>query len=122
MKKNSFVVVFLVALFLVAGAAIVQAADKVDLTGTWSLSVITPQGPGSPYFILKQEGNKLTGTYKGFFGEAPVTGTVKGKDFEMKYTLAGVTTVYKGKVDGKKMSGDIDFGGKETGMFTGKKE
>ena len=96
------------------------AAPAVDMTGNWNLSVITPQGPGSPDFTLKQEGNKLTGTYKGFFGEAPVTGTVKGKGFEMKYTLAGVTTVYKGKVDGKKMSGNIDFGGKETGMFTGK--
>ncbi|OGP67494.1 MAG: hypothetical protein A2W27_11785 [Deltaproteobacteria bacterium RBG_16_44_11] len=122
MKKSNFIVMFLIALFLVAGAAIVQAADKMDLTGKWNLSVTTPSGPGAPVFTLKQDGNKLTGTYKGYFGEAPVTGTVKGNSFEMKYTMTGVTTVYKGKVDGKKMSGNIDFGGKGTGTFTGNKE
>ena len=121
MKKSNFIVMFLIALFLVAGVAIVQAADKVDLTGTWNLAVQTPSGSGNPVFVLKQDGNKLTGTYKGYFGDAPVTGTVKGSDFEMKYTLGGVTTVYKGKGDGKKMSGTIDFGGQGSGSFTGTK-
>ncbi len=105
-------------------AAVIQAAEKekVDMTGTWNLSVITPRGPGSPDFILKQEGNKLTGDYSGRFGQASVTGAVKGRNFEMKFTLGGMTTVYKGKVDGKKMSGDVDFAGQETGTFTGEKK
>jgi hypothetical protein len=96
--------------------------EKVDMTGTWNLSVITPRGPGSPDFYLKQEGNKLTGDYSGLFGVAPVTGAVQGKNFEMKYKMGGRIDVYKGKVDGKKMSGDIDFGGEETGTFTGEKK
>jgi hypothetical protein len=107
-----------------AVAAVIPAAEKekVDMTGTWNLSVITPRGPGSPDFILKQEGNKLTGDYSGRFGQASVTGAVQGRNFEMKFTLGGMTTVYKGKVDGKKMSGDIDFAGQETGTFTGEKK
>jgi hypothetical protein len=40
----------------------------------------------------------------------------------MKYTMGGVTTVYKGKVDGNKMSGDVDFGGQVSGTFTGEKK
>ena len=107
-----------------AVAAVIPAAEKekVDMTGTWNLSVITPRGPGSPDFILKQEGNKLTGDYSGRFGQASVTGAVQGRNFEMKFTLGGMITVYKGKVDGKKMSGDIDFAGQETGTFTGEKK
>jgi branched-chain amino acid transport system substrate-binding protein len=107
-----------------AVAAVIPAAekDKVDMTGTWNLTVITPRGPGSPDFVLKQEGNKLTGEYQGTFGQAPVTGAVQGKNFEMKYKLGGRTDVYKGKVDGNQMSGNIDFGGVETGTFSGKKK
>jgi hypothetical protein len=123
MKKSSFMVMFIIGLFLVAGAAVVQAADKVDLTGTWNLDVKLDSGDtGSPIFTLKQNGDKLTGTYKGYFGEAPVTGSVKGNEFEMKYTLGGVTVVYKGKSDGNKMSGTIDYQGQGGGKFTGKKE
>ena len=105
-------------------AAVTQAAEKekVDMTGTWNLSVITPRGPGSPDFYLKQEGNKLTGDYSGTFGVAPVTGAVQGKNFEMKVKMGGRTIVYKGKVDGNQMSGNIDFAGEETGTFTGKKK
>jgi len=106
-----------------AVAPVIPAAEKgkVDMTGIWNLSVITPRGPGHPVFTLKQEGNKLTGDYSGAFGEAPVTGAVQGRNFEMKYTMGGVITVYKGKVDGNKMSGDIDFGGQMTGTFSGEK-
>jgi hypothetical protein len=106
-----------------AVAPVIQAAEKgkVDMTGIWNLSVITPRGPGHPVFTLKQEGNKLTGDYSGTFGEASVTGAVQGRNFEMKYTMGGVTTVYKGKVDGNKMSGDVDFGGQVSGTFTGEK-
>ncbi len=105
-------------------AAVIQAAEKekVDMTGTWNLSVITPRGPGRPDFTLKQEGSKLTGNYSGTFGEAPVTGAVQGRNFEMKYKMGGRTDVYKGKVDGNQMSGNIDFGGLETGTFTGEKK
>jgi hypothetical protein len=40
----------------------------------------------------------------------------------MKYTLSGQTTVYKGKSDGKRMSGKIDFAGQGEGTFTGIKQ
>jgi branched-chain amino acid transport system substrate-binding protein len=100
-----------------------KPAVAVDMTGLWKLAVVTPQGAGNPEFTLKQEGNKLTGNYAGSFGEASATGTVQGRNFEIRYRLGGVTTVYKGKVDGNnKMSGDVDFGGQASGTFTGEKK
>lgn len=131
MKKFNVVVICLVALGLVASASFVQAAQKavvaekskVNVTGKWNMSVETSRGSGNPVFTLKQEGNKVTGTYAGYFGEAPVTGTVKGNEVEMKYTMSGSTTVYKGKVDGNKIAGTVDIAaGEATGTFEGTKQ
>lgn len=118
MKKIYLVMVCLVVLSLVLGASFVQAAD---LTGTWNLAVKSPGGTGNPVFSLKQDGDKLAGTYKGRWGDAPCTGSVKGNDFEIIYSLGGSTIVYKGQVDGNKMIGKVDFGGQGSGDFTGEK-
>ena len=112
----------MVTLFVVAGAGIAQADNKVDITGTWNLEVETESGQtGAPTFVLKQDDEKLTGTYQGYFGDAPVTGIIKGKNFEMKYGPEGQQIIYKGKSDGKTMSGEIDFAGQDKGTFTGEK-
>jgi hypothetical protein len=127
MKRFNLVVICLVVLGLLASASLIQAVEKgkvaakskVDITGKWTMLVKTPQGTGSPVFTLKQAGKNVTGTYSGYFGDAPVTGTVKGNNVEMKYTLGGSTTVYKGKVAGNKMSGTVE--GQASGTFEGKK-
>jgi hypothetical protein len=121
MKKSNLIIKILIPLFIVAGATLAFAADKVDLTGTWKLAVTTPNGTGNPIFVLKQAGNKLTGTYEGKFGKSPVTGSVTGKTFEIKYTMDKVPITYKGKVEGTKISGTVEFGDKDKGTFTGEK-
>ena len=60
--------------------ALPAAAGDQDVTGTWTMNVETPQGSGSPTFTLTQEGQDITGTYEGYFGEAPVTGTIEGDE------------------------------------------
>lgn len=123
MKKFNLLIACLITLCFLSVASVAKAADEVNITGTWNLNVKTESGQGgSPIFVLKQDGNKLTGTYKGYFGEAPVKGTVKGENFEMKYGRPGQEIIYKGKSDGKKMSGEIDFAGQDKGTFTGEKQ
>jgi hypothetical protein len=130
MKRFNLVVMCLVVLGLVASASLSYAAPKskaatpaanANIDGKWYLSVVTPQGTGNPVFTFKLDGNKLTGTYAGRFGEAPITGTMKGDNFEVKYVLDGATTVYKGNVNGDKMSGTCDLGGQAQGTFEGDK-
>ncbi len=81
------------------------SAGAVNVTGTWQFTVETPQGSGSPVFTFKQEGEKLSGSYKGQFGEGPVNGTVTGNDikFSVKVNAQGqeVEIVYTGKVESK---------------------
>ena len=112
MKKASaiFAIIVLMAVALFAA----------DLTGTWNAEVNLGDQKGSPTFVLKQDGEKLTGTYSGALGEAPIKGTVKGSEVTIDFDASGAAVHYAGKVDssGKKMEGTVDYGGQASGTFT----
>ena len=113
-----------VALTLLSPAA--SAFQKFDLTGEWVIEVQTEAGSGSPTFVFKQDGEKLTGKYKGLFGEADVTGVVKGK--AVTFSLAGdaqgtaITVSYEGEIESDSaIRGKVDLGGLGSGTFNGKR-
>lgn len=95
----------------------------VSATGTWHLKIETGQGTGTPSFTFKQEGETLSGQYKGLFGEAPVTGTLKGAaiTFSVKVKAQGedMTITYSGTIDDDTMKGKVAFGDAGEGSFTG---
>ncbi len=103
------------------------AAGATNITGVWNFTVETSAGSGSPTFTFKQDGENLTGTYKGQFGEAPLTGTVKGADvkFTIKVNAQGqdLTINYVGKIEGKdSMKGTASFGELGEGTWTAKRQ
>src|SRR5579863_251738 len=72
-----------------------------DLSGTWSVAVVLDAGSGAATFTFKQTGDALSGTYTGTFGQAQVTGTVKGDQIEWSFDSDQVGKVtYNGVVDG----------------------
>jgi len=108
-------------------APAMAAAVAVNITGVWAFAVETAAGSGSPTFTFKQEGENLTGTYKGQFGEAPLTGTVKGSDikFTIKVNAQGqdITINYNGKIESKDgMKGTAAFGELGEGTWTAKRK
>ena len=106
-------------------AAAAQSADKVDVTGTWSFAVETPQGSGNPTFTFKQEGEKLTGQYKGAFGEAALTGTVKGNAIEFSFKVTGqmeATITYKGTMEKSSGKGTMTIPEVGSGTWTAKRQ
>jgi hypothetical protein len=107
-------------------AVLTAGAQTVNVSGNWKLTLETPNGAASPSLVLKQEGEKLTGTYKGRFGESPLEGTVKGKDikFTVKVNAQGQEFVleYTAAVEGDTMKGKAKFGDMGEADFTGKKE
>jgi hypothetical protein len=118
-----------------AGAATATAAasspvtaaqgDKIDVTGAWNFEVETQAGTGNPTFTFKQDGEKLTGRYKGALGEADLTGTVKGSAVEFSFKVSGQvegTVTYTGTTDGKTMKGKVKLAELGEGTFTGKKQ
>jgi hypothetical protein len=115
----------IVGLATLHGAAQEQKGTA-NVAGTWILEVETSAGSGTPTFTFKQDGEKLEGDYKGAFGEAKVTGTVKGNAINFWFTVeaqgASGKVVYDGTVDGDTMKGKVDMATMAEGTFTGKRQ
>jgi hypothetical protein len=99
---------------------------KADASGTWALDVTTPAGSGTPTVTLKQDGEKLSGHYSGLLGEAPLTGTIKGRDITFSFTVTvegnSGSVIYTGTIDKDTMKGTVTLGELGEGTFTGKKK
>ncbi len=111
--KKAFAILATIVLF---SAALLAA----DLTGAWTAKVDLGGGQGgTPSFVLKQEGEKLSGTYSGQLGEAPLHGTIKGNDVVWDFEASGAQVHYAGKIDstGNKIEGTVDYGGQASGTF-----
>jgi hypothetical protein len=138
MTKLSLVVLFLCGTFAMsfiarddarhAGpATTVEAAQaKIDVTGEWVFDVQTEAGGGSPTFVFTQTGEKLTGKYKGAFGEADLAGSVTGKTIKFSFSADAqgtpLTVVYEGEIESNtSITGKVDLGGVGSGTFTGKR-
>ena len=95
-----------------------------DVTGNWRFAVVTENGTGTPAVVLKQDGEKLTGTYESArMGVRNIEGTVK-KD-SIRFALKGgeVELAFIGVVvDKDNLSGVVDFGGQGGATFTAKRE
>ena len=103
------------------------AAFAHDISGKWAFNVETSAGSGSPTFVFKQAGEKLTGTYSGTFGTAELTGTVKGDAIEFSFEASvgdqKGKIVYTGKIEAAdKMKGDVELAGVGKGTWTGAKQ
>jgi hypothetical protein len=98
----------------------------VDITGSWELTVQSPQGAMVITANYKQDGETLTGTHVSDMGESPLKGTVKGADVEYTLTIdmggQQMAIVHKAKVDGQTMTGSADIEGMGTITFTAKKK
>lgn len=108
-----------------AAAPATSTTSAIDVSGGWDVEVQTDQGTGNPSFTLKQDGEKLTGNYKGMLGESALTGTVKGDKIEFSFKVSGQlegTVTYTGTTDGKTMKGKVSLAGIGEGTFTGKKK
>jgi hypothetical protein len=120
-------VVAMSAIALLCASFVFAGQAKVDLTGKWLFTVETGAGSGTPTITLKQDGEKVTGHYSGQLGEADVTGTAKGNDVQLKFTVdvqgTALNCIYTGGVDAKdSMKGKVEIVGLGEGTFTAKKQ
>ena len=115
-----------IVMLVLALSPVGAAQAKVDVTGKWAFSVETSAGAGAPTFTFKQDGEKLTGHYTGTFGEADLTGTVKGADITFAFTVDAqgnsLKEVYTGTVDKDTMKGKLVIEGVGEGTFTAKRQ
>jgi len=98
-----------------------------DISGAWDFTVDTGAGTGNPTFVFEQQGDKLTGTYKGLLGEAKVTGAVKGDkvefSFEGEYGGEKMKVEYTGTIESAtSMKGAVRVAALGEGTWTAKKK
>jgi hypothetical protein len=113
------------AIGLAAGAAGElrhEGVEPAKVAGVWTFNVELAVGTGHPTVTLKQDGEKITGTYEGRYGPSPLEGTVKDQkiEFTVSMTAEGtaVTGVFTGTVQEEGMSGTMDFEGAGDGTWT----
>jgi hypothetical protein len=125
MKRRTFRLVTLGAVATLLPLLAV-GADQPDVTGTWRMSVETAMGSGNPTFTLVQEGQEVTGTYEGYFGEVPVSVTIEGAEVILSIEVSAqgqdMKIDYVGTVDGDDMAGKVVFGSYGEGTFEGTRE
>jgi hypothetical protein len=102
-------------------------ADKVNVTGKWLFNVETGAGSGTPTMTFTQDGEKLTGKYNGQFGNADLTGTVKGQDIAFSFNVdaqgTALTFKYTGTIENKDaLKGKVEIAGLGEGTFTAKRQ
>jgi hypothetical protein len=109
-------------------AALVFGAAAVDISGVWEMTTTqTPQGDMTADATFVQDKETIKVSMTGPQGmEMKGEGTVKGQDVEWTVTISGgmgeFVLVYKGKVDGETMSGEVQAGDFGSFPWTAKKK
>ncbi len=82
----------------------------LNIEGNWKMSISGDGDNKSAICTLIQEGNALTGTFRGPMGNLPLAGTLTNDgnlSFTAKFIMGNLK--FSGTVDGEMMNGFVDF-------------
>jgi hypothetical protein len=102
-----------------------QEKPAATMTGTWAIEANHSAGTSTPTVTITQTGEKLSGKYVGSYGEALLTGSIKGAEFTFRVEIGTeqkVEVVYTGTLDGDTIKGSLTMGEMGEGTFTGKRK
>lgn len=112
-------------LSLVFSLVAVTTAAAQSVTGDWDASMNTPGGARVFRMILKQDGEKLTGTVKRESGDVPLTGTVVGNLVKFAYSIVyggnPITLAVTMTLAGEEMKGQVDIASQMQEAFSAKR-
>jgi len=81
---------------LVAASAGVQQTQQqkpadppkaIDISGKWIMTLNLEMGQATPALVLKQDGEKITGTYTGRYGTFELKGTLKVRALQFGFQM-----------------------------------
>ena len=91
-----------------------EQAKEMNITGAWDMTTQTPNGDYPSEATFTQEKEALKVSMSGPQGAIAGEGTVKDGVVQWSITFNGpngdFTLVFKGKIDGEKMSGEVQMG------------
>jgi hypothetical protein len=98
------------------------ASPAGDVSGLWEASLEFTAGSAKHTFYLDAKDNMISGQYSGRLVKGPLNGHVDGDKIVFssggRIEGASLRYTYKGKFDGKQMSGTVDLGEYGTARFT----
>ncbi len=120
-------------LLMICAVALVLAlparagAQAIDVSGEWAMAVNTDNGQIPVTLVLKQEGEKITGTIRSDMGEQVLEGTMKEKTLSFAFNFStpdgnSMVVTMTGIVDGTSIKGTFDAGGMMSGEWTATKK
>jgi hypothetical protein len=98
------------ALLLASGFTL-AADEPANVTGTWKITVTGESGSAEQTVVLNQDGNKITGTFRGPRQSGSLEGLVDGNKITF-HVNARISLDYRGMVDGDRMKGTMTAKGK----------
>jgi len=113
----------LVRLLAISVVAAAVSAEPAKVAGKWNVTLQLEAITGHPVILLKQDGEKLTGTYESArYGQSELKGSIKEKEieFSVSFVAEGMQTqgAFGGTVDGETMSGNCSFEGAGDGTWS----
>ena len=121
MKMNSRRFGWLCLGVLLAATGLAFAGDEpANVVGTWKIAVTGESRSAEQTMVLKQEGIKITGTFRGRWQSGSLEGLVDGNKITF-HVNTRVALDYKGTVDGDTMKGTMTAKGK-SGEWTAARE
>jgi hypothetical protein len=86
-----------------------------DIAGNWDITFKTLAGEYTGKAVIKQDGDKVSGTVANQMGQQPLSGTMEGKTLKMSFvskTANGdIPVSLTGDVDGDTIAGKAEIGG-----------
>ena len=104
------------AVIMVAACITASAATDANVAGKWSVKASGAAGNADQTIDLKQDGNKITGDFKGPRQSGTIEGSIEGNSIKF-HVNARIALDYTGTVDGDSMKGTLTGRGK-TGDWT----
>jgi seryl-tRNA(Sec) selenium transferase len=90
---------------------VVPTGTPASVAGTWAVTIHYLRGTGEQQFVLKQDGNTVTGDQHGEIYNTTMSGEVHANEIALTSVLPvtgyPLTCHFKGKVDGNRMSGIV---------------
>jgi hypothetical protein len=90
------------------------SGTPASVAGNWAVTIQYSCGTGAQHFVLKQDGNAVTGDHKGEIYTGTVQGSIHGDQITLRSNMAvpgnGIHWTFEGTVRGNSASGNANMG------------
>jgi len=99
-----------------------------DIAGKWLMTIEMSMGTGAPTLEIKQDGEKITGSYTGRYGTFAIEGTIKERTLVFSFNMSAegesVAMTFTGEIaaDAQTMKGKAEMGGMGEATWNAKKD